>query len=332
MATYDISRISYAVTAILQNGNRVQLDEAAENIAWEENETELAVRLNLTIRDIPYGGGRLSTALPLCTAIQVYADWGAGQQQVFQGTIWEWEFSQVDGDAIIITAYDVLYYLQRSSDNRYYAAGRTTKAIITDILTAWGVPIGQYTAGSATHQKMLFKNKTIAAMLTETLEDARKLGADKALIRSNQGKADIIRRGGNATVYGLDSSAAITQSRDRYSIVNLVTRVIVVGKEDKEGRPKVEATLNGLTQYGVMQAIHNMGSATLADAKAEAQETLDENGKPERSTTITAPDFPAIRKGDVLHITTDRVKGYFVVKGIAHSATASTMQMEVEPA
>ena len=41
----------YYVTAVLPDGRLIHLENVAENIAWEENESELAVRLNLTIRD-----------------------------------------------------------------------------------------------------------------------------------------------------------------------------------------------------------------------------------------------------------------------------------------
>ena len=78
MATVDLSTISYAVTAVLADGKQIKMENIAENIAWEENERELAVRLNLTIRDIAYEGGRISDTLALCTVIYHYADWGRG--------------------------------------------------------------------------------------------------------------------------------------------------------------------------------------------------------------------------------------------------------------
>lgn len=53
MVSVDLSKISYYLIAVLSDGRQVHLENVAENIAWEENEKELAVRLNLTIRDIP---------------------------------------------------------------------------------------------------------------------------------------------------------------------------------------------------------------------------------------------------------------------------------------
>jgi hypothetical protein len=332
MATIDLSKVKYSVVAILADGRQLHLDEVAENIAWEENEKELAVRLNLALRDVPHDDGRLSSLLALCTVVYLYADWGDGQQEIFRGTIWEWEHSQIKDDVIILTAYDLLYYLQKSTDSKYYAKGKKTKAIISDILSTWQVPMGEYTAPDLAHKKILYKNKTIAAMLTETLEDAKKLGGEKSFVRATKGKADVVKRGSNTTVYAFTADANLIQSKDKYSMTGLVTRVIITGKDDKQGRPKVEAKVDGKTEYGILQSVITKGSSSLKEAKKEAQELLDEKGKPERTITLQAPDFPAIRKGDMIHATTDRLTGYFYVKGVSHNATNMAMQMEVEPA
>lgn len=46
MVSVDLSKISYYLIAVLSDGRQVHLENVAENIAWEENEKELAVRLN----------------------------------------------------------------------------------------------------------------------------------------------------------------------------------------------------------------------------------------------------------------------------------------------
>ena len=111
----DLSKVEYYVIALMSNGQQLRLDEVAENIAWEENESELAIRLNLTLRDIPYGSGRLADVIALCTAVYLYADWGEGQQEIFRGMVWEWQHSQIHDDEIILTCYDLLFYLQKSN-------------------------------------------------------------------------------------------------------------------------------------------------------------------------------------------------------------------------
>ena len=332
MATVDLSKIQYDVVAVLWDGRQLKLDEVAENIAWEENEKELAVRLNLTLRDIPYNGGRLSQMLALCTVIYLYSDWGSGQKEVFRGIAWTWEHSETDDDAIILTAYDLLYYLQKSKDCMYFAKGKSTKSIISNIFSTWAITMGSYTGPSVIHEKILYKNKTIANMINETLDDAKKLGGGKAFVRASEGLVHVVGYGTNELIYSFTAEANLTQVSDKYSMVNLVTRVKIFGKEDYEGRPSVETTLTGRTEYGILQEVQTMGSLTLEEAKAKAQDILDEKGDPQRTIRLTAPDFPAIRKGDRIHVATDKLNGFFFVLGVSHNATNMTMQMEVEPA
>lgn len=329
--SFDLTKIKYYVVAILSTGEQIQLESVAENIAWEENEKELATRLNLTLRDVEIKGGRLSTQLALCTIVYLYADWGTGKKEIFRGTIWEWTHSQMNGDSIIITCYDMLYYLQKSKDNIYYAKGKKTRALIEAILKKWQVMPGEYTATDLTHKKVLMKNKTISQILTDILEEDEDKGGEKAFIRAREGKADIIARGSNTEVWAFTPSSNMITSQDKFSMTSLVTRVIVTGKEDKKGRPKVSATLDGQTEYGILQEFKAKGSTSLKDAKKAAQKILDEKGKPKRTTTVEAPDFPPIRKGDQVYISTDKMEGYFYVKGVSHNATQMRMKMEVEP-
>jgi len=85
--TFDPTTVRYYVTAILSDGRLLHLENVAENIAWEENESELAMRLNLTLRDIEFEGSRLSKQLKLCTIMYLYAKWEgrSSRKELFRG-------------------------------------------------------------------------------------------------------------------------------------------------------------------------------------------------------------------------------------------------------
>ena len=331
MPTIDLSRISYYLVALLPDGSEINLENVAENIGWEENEKELAVRLNLKLHDMEYAGSPLSSRLALCTMIFLYADWGEGRKEVFRGTIWEWDNGQISGGTITLSVYDSLFYLQKSTASYFFAKGKTTRAIFSEICEDWGVTLGEYSGPDLAHQKLLYKNKKISAMLLDTLDDAKKLGGEQSIIRASQGKMDVLKRGSNEQVYDFKADTNLIQTRDKYSMTSLVTRVLVLGKDDSKGRPKVEATVDGATEYGILQYVVNKGSSTTAEAKKEAEEMIAEKGKPTRTTTLQSPDLPFIRKGDKIHVDAGSLKGYFYVKGVSHNATQHTMQMEVEP-
>ena len=197
----DLSKVEYYVIALMSNGQQLRLDEVAENIAWEENESELAIRLNLTLRDIPYGSGRLADVIALCTAVYLYADWGEGQQEIFRGMVWEWQHSQIHDDEIILTCYDLLFYLQKSKDFFYFSKGKSTRSIISNILSTWAITLGGYDGPNVAHEKITYKNKTIASMLNETLDEAKKLGGGKAFIRAVKGAVYVVAYGSNSPVY-----------------------------------------------------------------------------------------------------------------------------------
>jgi len=331
--TFDPTTVRYYVTAILSDGRLLHLENVAENIAWEENESELAMRLNLTLRDIEFEGSRLSKQLKLCTIMYLYAKWEgrSSRKELFRGTVWEWEHSRVSGDAIVLTCYDLLYYLQKSTDSMYWAKGKKTEEICKNILSKWNVPFGGYSGPAYTHEKTLYKNKSISAMLTETLDTAKKKKGVKCVVRAEKGKCYIVKQGSNADVWNFTVEKNLLDISDKYSMTELVTRVVLVGKDDKQGRPKVEATVDGKVEYGILQTVQSIGSSSLKDAKSEANELIDEKGSPKRTITLTTPDMPFMRKGDLIHVKADTMKGYFYIKGISHNATAATMQMEVEP-
>lgn len=45
---------------------------------------------------------------------------------------------------------------------------------------------------------------------------------------------------------------------------------------------------------------------------------------------VSAPDVPQIRKGDKIKVAAGNLSGFFYVKGVSHSATERTMEMELK--
>ena len=333
MATIDISKIKYRVILVTSSGKQIDVTQAAESIGWEEGDAELAMRTALSLHNITYEGKKLSSiAQPGCI-VAIIADWGTGSDEVARGTIVEWEPGEIGNTATIfdIMAYDELFNLQQSQDNRYYAAGTGTKSAIMGIFNDWGVPVEKYEGPDVAHAKTPFKNEYLSNILLQLLDDAAKKGAPKCIIRATKGKVSVLPMGSNKTIYHFDEDTNATLVRDKISTADLVTRVKVVGKEDSEGRQPVEAVLDGQTQYGIRQRIYNRSEDdTLATAKSAAQEMLNEHGKPARTIVLEAPDVPMIRKGDKIHVKAGTLNGYYIIKAIRHDAGSRTMTMELE--
>ncbi len=292
------------------------------------------MRIGVTLHNAIYDGSRLSSlAKPGCIVV-VIAEWGGGTEEVARGTIidWEPELKGSSATSFDVIAYDELFNLQGSQDNRYYPAGTGTKAAITGIFSDWGIPVDKYEGPDVAHAKTMFKNEFLSDILLQLLDDAAKKGGAKSIIRASKGKVSVLPKGSNKTIYHFDEDTNATLVRDKISTADLVTRVKVVGKEDSEGRQPIEAVLDGLTEYGIRQRIHNrQEDDSLATAKAAAQEILDEHGSPTRLNVLESPDVPSIRKGDKIHVKAGTLNGYYYAKAVRHDATNRSMTMELEP-
>ena len=179
--------------------------------------------------------------------------------------------------------------------------------------------------------KQVFRGDTLADMIFSGLEQAKRRGAGKWIVRSKQGKIDIIRPGQNSPVCYFTADTNVESVEERQDIEELVTRVKIIGAEDKGGKAPVVAQLNGKTEFGVLQEIvYQRQYDNLAAAKSAAQDILKERGQPKKQRKVRVPDLPFLRKGDKVKITAGTLNGYYIVSSVAHYANNRIMIMEVE--
>lgn len=327
----DASSVRYDLVAITPQGQRLHLQEVLEGLMWEEQPGELAARLQFTMHNRQVDGKWLHSLVPLGGQVMLYADWGQGWEEVFRGTNFGWNYRKDPTGRLTVTAYDMLYQLTKSRDNRWYTNGTMAKVIIEDIAKAWGIPLGTVEGPDVKLAKQAFKRQRVADMVFSVLDQAKKRGAGKFIVQAEKGKMNIIKPGQNTPVYHfgqLDSAGPIDDQQD---IEQLVTRVKIIGAEDKQGRAPVEATVDGKTEFGTLQEIvYREEYDTPAAAKQAAKEILDERGKPRKRRKVTTPDLPFMRKGHKVHISAGTLNGYFIVTGVQHDADNRMMTLEVE--
>lgn len=220
--------------------------------------------------------------------------------------------------------------MQKSSDNVYFASGKKTKSILTAIFKSWGITISKYTGPNVAHKKILLKNKKLGDIIREVLDEAKKKGGGAAIVRSTESKVQVIAKGSNTDIYHFSGDVS-SQVSHKISIANLVTRVKIVSSGKSDEAAKVEATVNGKTQYGVFQTIiTHSKSDKLDDAKKEAKEILEEKGSPKVTSKLIAPDIPCVRKGDIIHAKVGSLNGYYLINSIQHNAKNGQMTMDVK--
>lgn len=326
----DIKNIRYRCAILQPNGIGVDVTELVQSMVWEENEGELAQRATIAFIRRDKAGDELTRLAVPGGYVIIYSNWGEGDREVFRGVIWGCTSRDMQKNELAITAYDNLIYLQRSKDYRWYGAGTSCKDMLLGIFRDWGIPVAKYDGPTVALGKKVFKGQTLADMVLEVLDDAKKRGAGQYIVRSSQGKVEIIPRGSNKTIYIFSEGENVMAAGYDVDLGDLVTRVKIIGQEDKNERAPVEAVVDGKTEFGILQeVIQRSQDNSLAAAKQAAQEILNEKGTPRQTRQISAPDLPFLRKGDKVYIQTRIFSGYYYVLSIQHDATRKEMSVEV---
>ncbi len=327
----EVMKFSYRLVFITEDNKQYNITDYVENLGWEENENELAVRITFTGINDKTEKGKLSSLIKPGCLVGIFADYENKSEEVARGYVIDWKPSvSSDRDSIEIKCYDELYNLQESQDNIFFSSGISTKSAISQILDSWEIILGSYNGPNVTHGQLVYRTESLADVILKILDDAKKKGGEECVVRSSKGKVNIVPVGSNTTVYHFAEDNSMLASH-KLSTAGMITRVIIVGEENDDGRRPLEATLSGQTKFGIRQKIYSRGSdESLDDAKNAGTDILNEKGQVQQDIKVKAPDIPYIRKGDVIHVEMGTLSGYYFVKGIQHDADKGSMTMDIE--
>lgn len=333
METYKCPE--YKVAIVDKNGTRYNLTPALVDLVLTENEGEISQKVQLTIANVQVDGKYLTSIIQVRNRVFVYAETEEKTDEVFRGFVWERQYTSEESKELTLTCYDNLIYFQKSQDYQYFSAGLSTASICSTLCSKWGVTL-KYNTDSITHPKLPLRGALSDIFLTDLLEEVKKKKGTKSVMRSIKDVVCIDKVGSNDTVYKLlrgDGGNAIS-TKSYISMDDMVTKVIILGKEDDNDRAAVEATVAGDTAtYGTIQKVLNTSSGTtLAESKSEANQILKDNGKPEYTFSITAVDIPWVRKGDKVYVAAGDMVGNFIATSVIHDAMKKTMTLEAERA
>lgn len=330
----DLTNIKYKIAVMDENNNQYDITDYVCSTGWEENKNEISVRLSFSVKNDETALGKLSNLIKPGCVVGIFAACNDGfSDEVARGFVTNWNPTlQNNADSLKCTNYDILYNLQQSQDNRFYSSGTGTQAIITQLLEDYEIPTNDYSGPDVAHGKLKYNNSYVADIIRDVLDDVKKKGYGTYLLRATKGYVNVVERGSNTDIYvfKVENTKSVSAT---ISTADLVTRVRVVGQADDEGKTSVEATLNGLTQYGIKQKIYTRGTdESLADAETAAQELLNENGTLDEAMTIVAPDIPFLRKGDIVYVMASVSNDYYYVVSIRHDCDTHSMTIDLEKA
>lgn len=294
-----------------------------------EPKGQIAQRVTLQLANVKVGDSWLSGLLKARNRVFVYANDGTQEKEVFRGYLWTRSRNDsLSEREIRYVCYDNLIYFQESEDSLYFSSGKSTKDIMSTICSKWGIKL-QYIYDSITHTKLPLRGHLADIFTSDILDLVKKRTGKKYVILSDQDTMIVRPVGSNTTIYHFVAGKNVTRTASGWTMDGVITQVIVLGKADDDDREPIEATVSGKTsEYGTLQQIQRRSeSTTLADAKVEAKNTVDENGEPKWEYEITAPDIPWIRKGDKIYVNAGEIAGYRIITEVDRTIDQKRREM-----
>ena len=171
----DLTNVSYRLVVMTEKKKQYDIRNFVTNLGWEESENEIAMRISLTERNDKTSKGRLSSLVKPGCLVGIFAAVGKTEREVARGFVVNWNPQlQNSGNDLKCTCYDILFQLQKSQDNQYYASGTGTKSILTGIFNDWKIPVKKYSGPDVAHGKLKFNNSYVSDMILQVLDDAHK--------------------------------------------------------------------------------------------------------------------------------------------------------------
>ena len=327
--TATLTKPSYTVY-VVSGSKKYDITSALISLDRYEAVSQIAQRVKLELANFLVEGTHLSSVLKARDRLFVYANDGTESKEVFRGYIWERAYKSTGNERILkITAYDNLIYFQESEDSLYFTAGQSTQDIMSSICSKWGVQLN-YSYSSNTHEKLPLRGKLYDIFTADLLDPVKKRTGEKYVILSDQDTMYVKPVGANTSTYKLLAGSNVVGAASGWTMEGIITKIVILGKVGEDDREPVEAIVSGDTDtYGTLQKIQNRDENTsLEDAKKEAQNTIDEEGKPKWEYEVTATDIPWIRKGDKVYVDAGDIVGKnLIVTEVDRTADKKKRQM-----
>ena len=315
MTVENIRYTAYIVT----DTKKYNVTNALVTINTSEEEKQLAESVSLGLVDVDVDGKKLSDIVKLRHRVILRASDGKKSDEIYQGYVWALSPKESLTDAeVTIKSYDQLIYWQESEDAAFFPAGQPTSAVVKTVADKWGIKIS-YDYGQITHDQLVLRGAISDFLTADLLDTVKSRTGKKYVIRDEKGTVAIRSIGVNTTVYTIDSKQNATELRRYCTLNGVITQVIVISTAGDDEKTRVEATSRRFgKEYGTLQKIVTRSESTpLSEAMAEAQNIVLEKGKPQWEYDIKAVNIPWIRKGDVVNVRTDTLRGKFIVKAIS---------------
>lgn len=315
---------------VVTSGGKYNVTPALVSIDTSEQKKQISQSAKIELMNLKIGGSWLSDLITDQARVFIYADDGTKNDEMFRGYAWTGGLSSgLTERTFSLKCYDNLIFLQESEESAYFAPGKSTQDVFSSLCSKWGVKL-EYTYSSITHQKLALRGNLTDIFTSDLLDLAKDRSGKEYIILSTKDVMQVKEIGKNATAYSIVGGSNAVKVRSEWTKDGMITQVVILGKADKDDREPIEATVSGATaRYGTLQKILDRDENTsLADAKKEAKNIINESGTPKTEYEIRCPDIPWIRKGDKVYVNAGDVKGkYLYATSVERSLTNTSKMM-----
>lgn len=337
MATYDLTQAglnSYTLVAVDPKGNKVDITPLVTAITWSGSLQGAAMMLKVDLAPYPGLGDLVTYGDQLFLYGRRVED--GSTFEIMRGYVFDRE-RRAGAGGMTLTAYDMLIYLLKNSDDFVYR-GVKASYIISTVCKDFGIPTGQLDDTGHYIDKLIARNSSIYDLFVKALVLTRDATGAKFFLRSTGGKVVLERKKANAVTWVLEYGKNILDASHTESIQEMKNRVVVRSHAQDDERSTILAVAEAadlIDAFGLLQQVEN-GDEDATDkpsAKTIAEEVLRKLGKVTQQAKVTALAANTLLPGDpvILVEATTGLRGTYYIKEMSVSVTpeGATMSMDL---
>lgn len=245
------------------DGKLYDITDYVATIQWSGAKTQVARKLTLTFLNAPNDKNIEKHNMKLAETLYLYS--GDKSTEYFRGFIVDRERSSESG-TVTYTAYDVAYYLTKSSAT-YNFKNKTAEKITATVCKDLKIPTGSLMK-TGHKQKLIVKNQKIYDIIMKAYTKAKAHTGKLYMVKASLGRISVVEYGGTTCEYLLDESTNIYKSNYKESLDKMVNRVkIYDGKGKQVG---VVENKSNEKKYGIFQSTYTKQKGVSAKPHAKA--------------------------------------------------------------
>ena len=316
----------YNIVLIKNTGKAYNITKFSSGLTWSDDLETLGTKLNFAVaRNADDKYLQNYDIVETGDKVLLYND----TEEVFRGIITDTDLSRY-GKAV--TCFDYAFYLNQSKTVKQFYKIQASKAII-ELCKAFSVEVGKIDAMNTLITK-IYKDKTIAEIIKDIIEQATKETGIKYRLEMRAGKIYIVKYieiSIDPVFYTSESESfkilnAIGEITKSESIQEMKNSILVTSDDEKSSSIKsTSKDVDNIEKYGLLQEVITVDKKNESQAKNIANNKLKELKKKKKNITLSLLGSDELRAGRILTINNKlfNLSGKYLIKSSSHTVNNS---------